>query len=49
LTRAGGSLAGLHVGALLGPFGGGVVSAMLPELGASFGVPVATAASSLTA
>lgn len=39
----------LFVGGLLGPFGGGVVTAMLPELGASFTVSPAAAASSLTA
>lgn len=41
--------AALYVGGLLGPFGGGVVSSMLPELSASFGVSPGTAASSLTA
>ncbi|OLT46730.1 MFS transporter [Saccharomonospora sp. CUA-673] len=41
--------AGLYLGALLGPFGGGVVAAILPEIGESFDVPAATAASSLTA
>ncbi|AIJ23656.1 MFS transporter [Amycolatopsis methanolica] len=41
--------AALYVGGLLGPFGAGVVSSMLPELSASFGVSPGTAASSLTA
>lgn len=41
--------AALYVGGLLGPFGGGVVSSMLPELSASFGVSPGAAASSLTA
>ncbi|HJQ47989.1 MAG TPA: MFS transporter [Amycolatopsis sp.] len=40
--------AALYVGGVLGPFGSGVVAAMLPELGASYGVSPATAASSLT-
>ena len=33
---------GLYAGAFLGPFGGGVTVAMLPELGASYGVTAAT-------
>jgi MFS family permease len=37
------------MGALLGPFGGGVVAAILPELGGSFTISPAVAASSLTA
>lgn len=41
--------AALYIGGLLGPFGGGVVAAMLPELGASFDVSPGLAASSLTA
>lgn len=40
---------GLYAGAFLGPFGGGVTVAMLPELGTSFGVPAGTAAASVTA
>jgi len=40
--------AALYVGGLLGPFGGGVVAAMLPELGASFAVSPGLAASTLT-
>lgn len=40
--------AALYVGALVGPFGGGVVLAMLPELGASFEVSPAVAASTVT-
>ncbi|MER7016167.1 MFS transporter [Saccharopolyspora sp. NPDC000359] len=39
----------LHVGGLLGPFGGGVVAAMLPELARSFDIPEGAAATSLTA
>ena len=35
--------AALYLGAFLGPFGGGLTAAMLPELGADFGVPTATA------
>ncbi|MDN5930060.1 MAG: MFS transporter, partial [Pseudonocardia sp.] len=34
---------------MLGPFGGGVTVAMLPELGVSFGIPAAEASVSLTA
>lgn len=41
--------AGLHVGAFLGPFGGGVTAAMLPELGAEFDVSAADAATTITA
>ncbi|MEQ3538016.1 MFS transporter [Pseudonocardia tropica] len=41
--------AALFLGAFLGPFGGGLTAAMLPELGADFGVPTATAAVSITA
>jgi MFS family permease len=43
------AVAGLYSGGFLGPFGGGVVSAMLPELGATFGVGVTEASASLTA
>jgi MFS family permease len=39
----------LYAGAYLGPFGGGVTSAMLPELGATFGVPSGAASLSVTA
>ncbi|GLY67705.1 MFS transporter [Amycolatopsis taiwanensis] len=39
----------LYVGGLLGPFGAGVTSAMLPELARTFDVSENTAASSLTA
>ncbi|MFD1813753.1 MFS transporter [Rhodococcus gannanensis] len=39
----------LYAGGFLGPFGGGVVSSMLPELGDSLGVSTEQAASSLTA
>ncbi|MFF0813717.1 MFS transporter [Rhodococcus sp. NPDC003318] len=38
----------LYSGGFLGPFGGGVVTSMLPELGDSLGVSTAQAASSLT-
>ncbi|WP_312868383.1 MFS transporter [Amycolatopsis pithecellobii] len=41
--------AALYVGGLLGPFGAGVVSSMLPELSATFGVSQGAAATSLTA
>lgn len=41
--------AALFLGAFLGPFGGGLTAAMLPELGRDFGVPTATAAVSITA
>ncbi|MDN5858154.1 MAG: MFS transporter, partial [Pseudonocardia sp.] len=40
---------GLYAGAFLGPFGGGITVAMLPELGAAYGVTAATAAASVTA
>jgi MFS family permease len=40
---------GIYAGAFLGPFGGGLTVAMLPELGAAFGVPAGTAALSVTA
>ncbi|MET0188735.1 MAG: MFS transporter [Pseudonocardia sediminis] len=39
----------LFAGAFLGPFGGGVTAAMLPELGTDFGVPTGSAAASITA
>ncbi|MEQ3553725.1 MFS transporter [Pseudonocardia nematodicida] len=39
----------LFAGAFLGPYGGGMTAAMLPELGADFGVPTATASVSITA
>lgn len=39
----------LFAGAFLGPFGGGLTAAMLPELGTDFGVPTATASVSITA
>ncbi len=41
--------AGLYAGAFLGPFGGGVTVAMLPEVGAAYGVSAGTAATSVTA
>ncbi|MFB9903433.1 MFS transporter [Allokutzneria oryzae] len=40
--------AGLYAGGFLGPFGGGVVTAMLPELGDAFGVSAGAASASLT-
>jgi MFS family permease len=40
---------GIYAGAFLGPFGGGLTVAMLPELGSTFGVPAGTAALSVTA
>ncbi|MBN6039402.1 MFS transporter [Amycolatopsis sp. 195334CR] len=39
---------GVYLGGLLGPFGAGVVVAMLPELAATYGTSPAGAASSLT-
>ncbi|MDN5919598.1 MAG: MFS transporter, partial [Pseudonocardia sp.] len=39
----------LFAGAFLGPFGGGVTAAMLPELGADFGVSTGSASTSITA
>ena len=49
--RAAGGLAraGLYAGAFLGPFGGGITVAMLPELGTSFGVSAGAASLSVTA
>ncbi|WP_219415205.1 MFS transporter [Pseudonocardia nigra] len=47
--RGGLARGGLYAGAFLGPFGGGITVAMLPELGASFGVSAATASLSVTA
>ncbi|HVL85310.1 MAG TPA: MFS transporter [Pseudonocardia sp.] len=41
--------AGLFAGAFLGPFGGGITVAMLPELGSSYGVSAAVASTSITA
>jgi MFS family permease len=43
------AVAGVHAGGFLGPFGGGVTAAMLPELGADFDVPAATASATITA
>jgi len=42
-------VAGLHAGGFLGPFGGGVTAAMLPELGADFGVSAPAASATITA
>ncbi|HEY5853334.1 MAG TPA: MFS transporter [Aldersonia sp.] len=44
-----GARAALYIGGYLGPFGGGVVTAMLVEMGADLDVSTGTAASSLTA
>lgn len=41
--------AALYAGGFLGPFGGGVVASMLPEIGAATGVSAGAAASTLTA
>ncbi|WP_132427162.1 MFS transporter [Pseudonocardia endophytica] len=41
--------AALYAGAFLGPFGGGVTAAMLPELGVHFRVSTGTASTSITA
>lgn len=43
------TVAALYAGGFLGPFGGGVVSSMLPEMGADLGVTPGAAATSLTA
>ena len=43
------ALAGLYAGAFIGPFGGGVTVAMLPELGTSYGVTPGDVAVSVTA
>jgi MFS family permease len=40
---------GIYAGAFLGPFGGGLTVAMLPELGATFGVSAGTASLAVTA
>jgi MFS family permease len=47
-VRARLAAAALYAGGLLGPFGGGVVAAMLPELGADLGISAAGATSSIT-
>lgn len=39
----------MHAGAFLGPFGGGVTVAMLPELGADFGVSASDASATIPA
>jgi predicted MFS family arabinose efflux permease len=41
--------AGLHAGGFLGPFGGGVTTSMLPELGHDFGVSTSAASATITA
>ena len=43
------AVAGLYAGGFLGPFGGGITTSMLPELGEDFRVSTASAAGSLTA
>jgi predicted MFS family arabinose efflux permease len=48
-TRRRLAVAGIHAGGFLGPFGGGVTAAMLPELGRDFGVSTADAAATITA
>jgi MFS family permease len=40
---------GIYAGAFLGPFGGALTGAVLPELGAAFGVSAGTASLSVTA
>nr|BFF04205.1 MFS transporter [Streptoalloteichus tenebrarius] len=47
-TRARLAVLGLYAGGFLGPFGGGVVASMLPELGTAFSVSPGTASLSLT-
>jgi MFS family permease len=42
-------IAALYVGGLLGPFGGGMTAAMLPELGTDYDVTLGAATSSITA
>nr|WP_031936900.1 MFS transporter [Prescottella defluvii] len=42
-------LSALYAGGFLGPFGGGVVTSMLPEIGDDLGVDASAAATSLTA
>lgn len=42
-------LSALYAGGFLGPFGGGVVASMLPEIGDDLGVEASAAATSLTA
>lgn len=41
--------AGLHAGGFLGPFGGGVTTSMLPELGRDFDVSTSAASATITA
>jgi MFS family permease len=43
------AVACLYAGGFLGPFGGGITTSMLPELGDSYGIGAGTATSSLTA
>ncbi|MBM7775115.1 MFS family permease [Actinokineospora baliensis] len=45
----GATVVALYAGGFLGPFAGGVVTSMLPELGADFGVSTQVASYSLTA
>lgn len=48
-ARASLQRAALYAGGFLGPFGGGVVASVLPEIGAATGVSAGAAASTLTA
>lgn len=48
-TRRGLAVGGVYAGGFLGPFGGGVTAAMLPELGADFGVSTQAASTTITA
>ncbi|TDP95133.1 MFS transporter [Labedaea rhizosphaerae] len=43
------AVACLYAGGFLGPFGGGITTSMLPELGGTYGIGAGTATSSLTA
>lgn len=43
------AVAGVHAGAFLGPFGGGITVAMLPELGAEFDISASAASATITA
>ncbi|MGH3758890.1 MFS transporter [Actinophytocola sp.] len=43
------AVAGVYAGGFLGPFGGGVTAAMLPELGADFDVSAPAASATITA
>jgi predicted MFS family arabinose efflux permease len=43
------AVAGVHAGGFLGPFGGGITAAILPELGADFDVSAPAASATITA